>query len=440
MKYLYLDNFRGFSDAYIPISDVTFLVGENSTGKTSILSVCRFLASHRMWLQGEFSSDDLGLGHFKDLVSVHASDTSYFRVGLIERHERLDRGPEGIHAFLFTFSEKAGVPEVAKFTHASEGEEYTVRFSTRRIAYRVREAQTTSSVEEFLASTFKRWTEEHRREFSGLRKLAERKGVPDARSLIDIFFRVAAASKSSTRKQQRGFAIPTFGNGQVVWLAPIRTKPHRTYDEFRLDFSPEGGHTPYLIRKLLKSKAEAAKFKAFIQRVGTQSGLFESVTVKNYGRSATSPFELDIVLSQKALSVSNVGYGVSQSLPVFVELFAQPRNSFYAIQQPEVHLHPRAQASIGDVIHELAVAEGKTFMIETHSDYMLERFRLCLRSSTKKANASILFFERHAKGNRMHHLPISSDGDLPGNQPRAYRDFFIREQLKVLGLDDVHRS
>jgi len=34
---------------------------------------------------------------------------------------------------------------------------------------------------------------------------------------------------------------------EVTWIAPIRTKPRRTYDELTLAFSPEGGHTPYLM-------------------------------------------------------------------------------------------------------------------------------------------------------------------------------------------------
>jgi hypothetical protein len=397
------------------------------------------VASHRFWLQGEFDIDDLRLGHFKDLVSVHATDQSYFRIGLVEVEERRDNQPLGVYAFLLTFAEKGGVPDVIKYTSAWGGEEVSVRLSTRRIAYKVREVNTAMTLENFISSTFKRWTEDHKGEFSALTKLGERKGIQFSRNLLDVFFRINEATRAS-RKSQRGFRVPAFGTGNVVWLAPIRSKPHRTYDEYRLDFSPEGGHTPYLIRKLLKTKAEAARFKAFIELVGNQSGLFEAVTVKNYGRSATSPFELDIVISQKALSVSNVGYGVSQSLPVFVELFAQPRRSFFAIQQPEVHLHPRAQAALGDIFHELATSEGKSFLIETHSDYMIDRFRLNLKTAAKKVDASVLFFERHPKGNRAHRLMISHDGDLPVDQPKGYRDFFIREQLKVLGLDNVHRS
>ena len=47
--YIFVDNFRGFRDTCIPITDVNFLVGENSTGKTSILGLLKLLAGPRFF-------------------------------------------------------------------------------------------------------------------------------------------------------------------------------------------------------------------------------------------------------------------------------------------------------------------------------------------------------------------------------------------------------
>lgn len=53
-KFIFLDNYRGFTDTLVPIKDVNFLVGENSTGKTSVLAILKLLSPPDFWLQNEF--------------------------------------------------------------------------------------------------------------------------------------------------------------------------------------------------------------------------------------------------------------------------------------------------------------------------------------------------------------------------------------------------
>ena len=49
MPTIYLNNFRGFKKSYLTLTDVNFLVGENSTGKTSILKLIKLLSDPRFW-------------------------------------------------------------------------------------------------------------------------------------------------------------------------------------------------------------------------------------------------------------------------------------------------------------------------------------------------------------------------------------------------------
>jgi len=433
MKFLYLDNFRGFSDAYIPIKDVTFLVGENSSGKTSVLSIAKIITSPRFWFGMDFDTEEIRLGHFQDLVSIHSKDKSYFRIGFAERvASNVEKGKSEVFAFLMTFRERGGMPVLLKYSYISGDVAVTVHLSTRRVGYRVDKISEFNTVDDFIHDVFSSWLTYHRGEVSKLTTLTRKKSIRVSPDLLDIVYQIDQKLRAG-RKPMHGFRLPGFSGG-IVWLAPIRTKPHRTYDEHKLEFSAEGEHTPYLIRKILGSKGEGKRFSAFLEQIGKSSGLFDTVAVKRYGRTATSPFELDIILNSKALSISNVGYGVSQSLPVFVELFARPKGSWLAVQQPEVHLHPRAQAALGDVLYELAISESKSFLVETHSDYLLDRFRTRFRKNGKKPDAQILYFERSTDGNRIHVLPIDERGELPEGQPKSYQDFFIREQMRILGL------
>ena len=116
-------------------------------------------------------------------------------------------------------------------------------------------------------------------------------------------------------------------------------------------------------------------------------------------------------------------------------MFIRGKSTWYAIQQPEVHLHPKAQAAFGELILQLSIVDDKSFIVETHSDFTIDRFRTALRKSQKSVSSGILYFERKSGKNSAHRIEINSDGELVGKLPKGYRDFFIKEELSFLGID-----
>ena len=142
----------------------------------------------------------------------------------------------------------------------------------------------------------------------------------------------------------------------------------------------------------------------------------------------------------------DVGYGVSQVLPVVVELLRsiETRSRFQApgmflLQQPEVHLHPSAQAALGNLFIEVA-ASGRQLIVETHSDHLIDRVRMDVRDGMDKLkpeDVSILYFERRNLAVTIHSLGWDSNGNLvgrPGPIPDGYRQFFRTETRRSLGL------
>ncbi|MFM1955900.1 MAG: hypothetical protein RIR20_720, partial [Pseudomonadota bacterium] len=172
-----------------------------------------------------------------------------------------------------------------------------------------------------------------------------------------------------------------------------------------------------------------------LNQVGQKTGLFKEVTLTRYGRNKNAPFELDVVLDDVPLNVVNVGYGVSQSMPIIAEIIFRTTPSWFIVQQPEVHLHPRAQAVIGEVIFESALTKKNFSLIETHSDYLIDRFRLSIKKTRDTLIASesqVLFFLRQNGENKVIPISIDENGELSEDQPEEYRQFFINEQLKLL--------
>ncbi len=442
--YVYLDNFRGFRNTRIPITDVNFLVGQNSTGKTSTLGLMKLISTPRFFYASpELSDEEVTFGHFSDMVSAHSSDRTYFRVGLAwERRDRGDSEPAGL-GWLATFVERDGLPQLESFTFYDGKLERSIRYEGDEILYEAASGPILSSPSAVLDSRLPAWVEKHARRDGDFAKLSRPKGLPPRLPLfiaLSIIPVPAPQDASGDRPPSPSSELPSllpdvFPTPGVTWIAPIRTRPNRTYDELTLAYSPEGGHTPYLIRRMLRSQAAATRFHDLMKRFGRASGLFQDVRIKAFGHSATAPFEVDVLLDAKPLNLSTVGYGVSQALPVLVELLARGKGSWFAIQQPEVHLHPCAQAALGDLFFEMASTNKMVLLVETHSDYALDRFRMNYYDcKTQPPESQVLFFERRDRHNVVTPVPIGRDGKLPADQPPAYRDFFLKEQLRLLGV------
>lgn len=75
--------------------------------------------------------------------------------------------------------------------------------------------------------------------------------------------------------------------------------------------------------------------------------------------------------AQDMVSIADVGFGVSQTLPVLVALLTAKQGQIVYIEQPEIHLHPRAQRSFARIFAE-AAKRGVIVIVETHSALLLQ--------------------------------------------------------------------
>jgi len=128
----------------------------------------------------------------------------------------------------------------------------------------------------------------------------------------------------------------------------------------------------------------------------------------------------------------DVGYGVSQALPIIVDIL-QSTSGLFLIQQPEVHLHPQAQAALGSLFAKQAGRKRK-LLIETHSDHLVDRIRMEVRDGTlNPSDVSLLYFERLKHGSLIHNLELDKNGSIT-NPPPGYRQFFMNEERSLLGV------
>ena len=223
--------------------------------------------------------------------------------------------------------------------------------------------------------------------------------------------------------------------------APVRSKPSRTYDPSRPTRDPEGEYVPmYLADVFTRRKREWTEFKRRLQEFGKAAGLFDEISIKRLGQRDSEPFQIQIRKSGSKLkgplrNLIDVGYGVSQALWLITELLRPDAPPLFLLQQPEVHLHPSAQAALGGLFCQIAGKE-RQIIVETHSDHLLDRVRMDVRdgvSGLKPEDVSVLFFERNDLDVHIHSLGIDGEGNVL-NAPDSYRRFFMEETARSLGL------
>ena len=229
--------------------------------------------------------------------------------------------------------------------------------------------------------------------------------------------------------------LGALGKQRPYAFAPIRTRPQRTYDPVREVPKPEGSHVPMMLARLMLDSENGGDLKAELDAFGRASGLFNSLEVKRLGRKEGDPFQIGVKAAGPAFNLVDVGYGVSQVLPIIVDTVQNSEANTFLLQQPEVHLHPRAQAELGSFLAGLAVERQKRLIIETHSDYIVDRIRLDVRDKKRisRDDVVILYFERTREGVHIHELGIDEFGNIT-NAPPSYRQFFLDEERRMLGV------
>lgn len=427
MNEIYLDNYRGFKGQYIPLRDVNFLVGENSSGKTSILVAIKLLTSPDFWLRTNISGAGLPFSTFSEFLSKSNAGKKHF-----------DMGVDGLcgkyGSFCFVrFIQRNGAPSVSELAYSFANGVVSIDFQKSNYSY-IKEKEFTSlkGFIDYCTSALLTGQAEH-----GSLEKESFEFPPGLKlnivgpGLVQHFVNTNLSAQQQIEENEEE---NPFNYGACKWIAPIRAKPQSVYSGISSGYSAEGEHTPFVLNEIMNSKTKGnIKLKESINEFGGYSGLFDNLSINRYGSEVNDPFSIDVSLNGIKSQINNVGYGVSQVLPILVELSRDRSKNFISIQQPEVHLHPRAQASLGNYIFKAAL-DGRRFLIETHSDFIVDRFRIMQNKNTKKTNSQVLFVERSADGCKVYPMQIEESGAYPEEQPNGFREFFLKEELELIRI------
>ena len=112
------------------------------------------------------------------------------------------------------------------------------------------------------------------------------------------------------------------------------------------------------------------------------------------------------------VNLADAGAGAIQLLPIIVEGCRAPKGSLILLEQPEARLHPRAQATLGDLFIDIA-KEGKALVAETHSDLAIYRIQTVVAEEIlSKDDVAIYYFGPCEGGARTREMALDKMGQL----------------------------
>lgn len=428
------------------IRPLTFLVGENSTGKSTVLGCFQtlhsFTGAMRYGADLDFNAEPYQMGAFTDIVRRSTPQKRNFRLGFEFKSEK-NRGK---------------VEYLSKLTEKGKGSEPTVQeqkivFPGNEIVF-VGEKQT-------LESSYEHKLPDSKLEILGFSEKSEKRrfrvrasspfydtgafrNLDFARSLLQ-----QEQDKLSSIERKFHACVERLLEFRDAWyspeysysFAPIRSKPQRTYDPLKENISPEGGDIPIVLSNMFRTDEDAWKeLKERLNEFGRSSGLFTDIHVRRLGKSVGDPFQLQIKVRGPRANMIDVGYGVNQLLPILVRLLTAPRRMTtlmtFLMQQPEVHLHPKCQAELSSLLVSLVKRRGHNFVIETHSDYMVDRARIeIMKKRISPEDVSLIYLEPTGNHVKVHNITFDEQANLLGVPP-GYREFFLKESDNLLGFNE----
>jgi predicted ATPase len=134
-------------------------------------------------------------------------------------------------------------------------------------------------------------------------------------------------------------------------------------------------------------------------------------------------YEVQIRKTENGPSVliTDVGFGLSQVLPVLVLCYYVPKHSVLLLEQPELHLHPLAQCWLADAFIEAVRNRGIQIIVESHSEHFLRRLQRRIAEETIDVDSTALYFCRMEDSSS---VTEKLDVDIFGDIRNWPKDFF----------------
>ena len=402
---LNLENFKSWKSAHLSLGKLTGLFGTNSSGKTSLIQSLLLLkqtveSSDRAQVLnfGDVNSY-VELGTFSDIVFEHEIErkiqfglrwnlskqltiknvaqpkTSLFQNDELEFSVSIEQEENGkiqVRQFAYNFDKS-----IFKF-HRSDSLD-----TNHYILNYTRGKESTTKNFRFLRAKGRKWN---------LPKPIKFYGYPNQ---VVTYFQNAQFLSSFQLEFEKLF-------GKIYYLGPLRDYPKRQYTWAGGNPSDMGRRGEQVIDAVLASGKRNVKIgrgtgrskftvEEYVAYWLKKLKLIHSFSIKEIAGGLFRVFVRKHEHSPEVL-ISEVGFGVSQILPVITLCYYAPKGSILLMEQPEIHLHPSVQAGLADVFIDAIKVRGVQIIVESHSEYFIKRLQRRIAEETFSADDTQLYF------------------------------------------------
>ena len=218
---------------------------------------------------------------------------------------------------------------------------------------------------------------------------------------------------------------------QISYLGPLRSHPYRDYrwgGSRPLDVGQKGER---VVEALLASRdfglppfengttyLVELKVAEWLKKLR----LIDSFEI-NLVSEASRLYQVEVRKTSDSppVLITDVGFGISQILPVIVLCYYVPKGSIIIFEQPEIHLHPSAQSGLADVFIDAIKTRGIQIILESHSEHLLRRLQRRIAEEKLSTDDVALYFCEYER-DQSHFKEL--EVDLYGNIKNWPVDFF----------------
>lgn len=433
IKSLHIKNFKGWSDTTpIRLAPITLFFGANSSGKSSL---AQFLLMLKMTAESNDrqtvfqtgsprQEDPIDLGSFRDLL-----------------HGRSGKGTLSCD-FTWTADAPVQAGELGNFENlrfqckAHLADEQSIRPSLQEFSYELigKERKFTIGMKSDGGS----W--KHVAHNVQLTRAGGRQWpIGEPIKFYDFSTEFPKRYKDAGFVQELPYAMENLFK-RLCYLGPLRVKALREYawnGESPKEVGYDGGR---FLQALLASRGRnlnlgSGKHKKqtleLIAEELKKLGVIQSFNVEPVAKgSRLHTVTVKVSGSSQSVALPDVGCGISQVLPVLTQLFVAPKNSILIFEQPELHLHPGAQANLADVMidairsKEDGSARNLQLLLESHSEHFLRRLQTRIADGTLKRDEVACYFiqDSGTGGSKLEELTMNDFGYITNWPPQFFGD------------------
>lgn len=367
-----IDGFKSLKDVSIEIKPLTVLIGLNSSGKSSILQLFRILK--QTVLSGSKSlltnGNLVNLGSFDDVVFKGQKEIGIRIMGtrVQSLHSPFSRATRYLHYFVVDHDGLNYHESSIRSGNFSLKGKYRRGSASKRIQIPFREGKLEFGLEDTIGRPF--MFAGHSGNIEELyTRIITRQFLQVINDDLRDFFLVPA---------MRGINLPSY---------PLDTKAS---DDLTDVVNLHNQAIKFSSTVVYESPSMENKINKWISRITGITVRARTVPDKRASIEASRKYEVNLV---------NEGFGTNQLTHLFAQIAKAPSSSLIGIEEPEVHLHPKAQSELAKVLAEITKEEKKNLILTTHSEHILYRLLIEIAKGTlKPEDLAIYHFKLSSKG------------------------------------------